>query len=148
MLNQFVGSAVVIVAFVLDILAHFIEGLLDVQVQVEQLFHDGLVYLVVFGVHLLFRDEVQVIWQVGLVPRVLLDLLQSYSLYGVWLQHSVDQVLHPVRYVVRDEVPTVLDLTEKLGHLVVIKRKGSTNHGVQDDSTGPDINLSATVTQT
>lgn len=89
MLDEFVGSAVVIVSFVLNVEADIVEGLLDIQVQVEQLLDDRLVYLVVFAIHLLLGDEVQVIRQVRLVPWVLLDLLKGNALHRIWLQHSV-----------------------------------------------------------
>ena len=61
---------------------------------------------------------------------MVLDFLKSDSFHGVWLEHSVDQILHLRRQVVRDEVSALLDLAEELGHLVVIKWEGATDHSI------------------
>ena len=54
----------------------------------------------------------KVVGQVGLVPRVLLDLLQGDSLHRVGLEHAIYQVLNSVGYIVRDEVAAIFDLAE------------------------------------
>ena len=135
MLDEFVGSTVVSVLLVLDVLTHLFERLPRAEIVVLQFLHDLLVDLVVLGVHMLHRDEVEVFWQVLLVPRVLLDLSQRYPLYRVGLQHAINQVLHTVRNVVGDEVTALLDLAEELRHLVVVEGKRAADHGIQDDAT-------------
>ena len=144
-LDELVGAAVVGVSFVHDVLADLLEGLGDVEVQVEEFLHNLLVDLVVLIVHLLLTDEVQVVRQVLHVPRVLLNFLKSYPLHRVRLQHPVYKVLHLVRNVVRDEVAALFDLREELRHLVVVEGKGPADHRVQDDSTRPHVHFSPAV---
>lgn len=55
------------------------------------------------------------------MPRVVLDFLKSYPFDGIWLEHSVDEVLYCWGEVVWDEVSALLDLAEKLRHLVVVE---------------------------
>lgn len=76
MLDQLIGTAVVRVSLVKDILAHLVERLCYIQIQVKQLVHDLFVDDCVFVVDLLLRNEVQVVGQVLHVPDMLLNLLQ------------------------------------------------------------------------
>ena len=79
------------------------------------------VNLGILSIHLLFRDEVQIVWEGLLVPVVFLDLLKCNSFYWIGLKHPVYQVLNTWRQIIWNEVTTFFDLVEKLWHLVVIE---------------------------
>jgi len=83
--HEFIRATVVCISLVHDVLADLIETFGDAHVQVEQFVHDLFIYLSILVVHLLLSDELQVVWQVKLVPWVILYLLESDSLHGIWL---------------------------------------------------------------
>ena len=58
MLHKLIGSAVVSVPLVQDVLADLIEGLRNIQVKGKQSLHNLSVYLVVFIIKLLLLDKV------------------------------------------------------------------------------------------
>ena len=126
-------------------MAHLVKGLRYVQIQVEKLVGDLSVNLRILVVHLLLRDEVEVVGQVLLVPNVVLNFLQSDSFHGIRLQHQVYQVFHFVGDVVGDKVSALFDLAEQLGHLVVVERQGTANHRVKDHTAAPDINFGTAI---
>jgi len=64
---------------------------------------------------------VQVVWQVSVVPRVFLNLRQRNPLHWVRLKHAVYEVLDLVGQISGNEVSALLDLAEKLGHLVIVE---------------------------
>lgn len=103
------------------------------------------VNLRILVVHLLLRDEVEVVGQVLLVPDVVLNFLQRDSFHGVGLQHQVYQVFHFVGDVVGDKVSALFDLAEQLGHLVVVEGQGPADHRVKDHTAAPDIYFGPTV---
>ena len=83
--------------------------------------------------------------QVLLVPPVLLDFAHLDPLHGVGLQHATDQVLAVGWYVWGHLVVALLDLEEKLRQVIVVKGQAAAEHGVKDDTAGPDIDLVARV---
>ena len=48
---------------------------------------------------------------------------------------------HALVQIVRDGEDTGLDLPEECGHVFVIEGESSTQQGVEDHTTGPDIHL-------
>lgn len=112
MLHELIGSTVICIPFVKDVLTHLVKGLGDVQIEREKSFDNFCVYLVIFVIQLLFLYEVQVVWQILGIPNVVLNLLESDPLYRVRLKHPVDKVLNFRGKVVGDKVPTLFDLTK------------------------------------
>ena len=47
----------------------------------------------------------------------------------------------------RNEVTTLLDLAEKLRHVIIIEWETATDHRVEDDAARPDVDFSATIAQ-
>ena len=62
MLHQLVSTAVIRVSFVKNVLANFIKGLCDVQVESEKSLNDFRVNYVVFVIKLLLLNKMQVVW--------------------------------------------------------------------------------------
>ena len=57
------------------------------------------------------------------------------------LNHSPEQVLAVGRNEVRNVEDAALNLLQKLSQIVVVKREGADEQGVEDHSAGPDIRL-------
>ena len=76
--HQFICSAIISILLIEDVLTNIIEVFVVFYVHSWKLenFLDYLrVYSCIFGIHLLFGDEMQVIWEILLVPSVILDFL-------------------------------------------------------------------------
>lgn len=146
-LHKLVGAAVVSVAFVHNVVADFLDAFINVHVHFEQLFHYFLVNLSVLVVHLLLRGEGQVVWQISLVPLVLLDFLESDALHGIGLKHAVNEILDLVAET-WNKIFAFLNFVEEDGHMVVVERKTAAYHCVEDHATAPNVDLSATIAHT
>lgn len=121
-LHQFISSTIIRISFIQDILTNFFKSFWNVKVKCEKLLYYLSVYLGVFVIHLLFRDEMKIVWQVLLIPNVILNFLQCYSFYWIRLEHQVNKIFYFERDIVWNEVSTLFDFIEKLRHLVIIKR--------------------------
>jgi hypothetical protein len=75
MLHQLIRTTIVGVPLVKNILANFVKGLCDVQIQSKQFLHDCCIYLSILIVHLLLCYKMEVVWQILNIPDMFLDLL-------------------------------------------------------------------------
>lgn len=73
------------------------------------------------------------------VPRVISDVLDSEALGRIWIQDARYQVLGLFAEERWEFVVGVQNLLVQLLRVLVLERQVPTDHGVQDDSAGPDV---------
>ena len=76
---------------------------------------------------------------------MLLDLAQFNSFDRVSLKHSPDEVLAIRRDLHGHSVVSLFDFHKEHCKLLVVKRERSTDHGVQNHSTAPDVDFLSTI---
>ena len=69
------------------------------------------------------------------------DLWDGNSFKGVHHKHARYEIAGSGRQVARQVVDATLDLVEQIGHICIIKWQASAQHGIQNDTTAPDISL-------
>ena len=73
------------------------------------------------------------------------DFVNFDALDRVRLEHSVDQIAHIPRDVVRKKEPSLADFLEQHAQLVIVEGERAADHRVQNDSAGPDVDVLASI---
>lgn len=81
------------------------------------------------------------------VPSMLLNFSKFDPLDRVWLKHTVDQVPDFFTDIIGQEIATLLDLLKENGHLIIIERQLSDDHGIQNNANRPYIDIRSPVAE-
>lgn len=79
------------------------------------------------------------LWSMQLVPRMLSDSLNVYTLTGICNENTSNHVFGLIREKVRRLILSIKYLFIKIGRPLILKRKVPAEHGVQDDTTTPEV---------
>ena len=79
------------------------------------------------------------------VPLVSADVIYQESLLRICVQHFPDQVFRCFRNYPRDQVVAVQDLLVQLACVWVFEREVTASHGIEDDTTTPNVRIETVV---